>query len=62
MCVERAVRSDGEAVFSLVRECIRVNYAPVYVPEIIASFHEFHSLQSILSDINNGMLYVLREE
>ena len=62
MRIERACAGDGAAVFSLVQDCIRVNYTPCYAPQILAAFREFHSLQSILSDINSGILYVLRDD
>ena len=56
--IRKAHRADAEKVFSLVSRTIDACYTGKYTDKIVAAFHDFHSFENILSDIDRGKCYV----
>lgn len=56
--IRKARRSDAEEIFKLVSRTIDACYTGKYTDKIVAAFHDFHSFENILSDIDRGKCYV----
>lgn len=59
---EKAAEQDAETVFELVRDTILAVYPKYYRDEIVDFFCAWHSLETILKEIRQGNVYVLRQD
>ena len=59
--IRKATAEDAPQIFALVAETIDACYPGHYSGNIVQTFHKFHSLDSIMSDIKSEKCYLAEE-
>lgn len=59
--IERCALSHLDAVLAVTRETIRTSYAGHYPPEAVCYFLDYHSLEAVLDDMENGYTAILND-
>ena len=59
---KKATLQESESIYEMVQTTIKTVYPKYYPKEVVDFFCEHHSLENILSDIENGVVGVLVDD
>ena len=62
MQLRKAMGNDLAAVYQIVQETIRTDYPNYYPTEVVDFFLDYHCKESILKDIEQGLVHLLFHE
>lgn len=62
LMIRRARRADAEEIFLLVSRTIDACYTGHYSEKIVGAFHDFHSFENILRDIEREKCFVAAQQ
>lgn len=55
----RATKENSKEIYKLVQDTIKTIYPKYYPKDIVNFFCQLHSIENIISDIDNGDVYIL---